>query len=337
MECPGCHFEIPAYSKFCLECGCRLQEAESACGVSATEGERKHVTIMFSDLSGYTAMTERLDPEEVKETMSTLFCEMTRIICRYGGFVERFIGDAVMAVFGVPKAHEDDPIRAIKSAIEIHSVVESFNPDFQNKIGRPLTMHTGINTGLVVTGEVDVLKGTHGLTGDAINLASRLEGLAKAGEIWIGEDTYRQAKGQFSFKKLEPVRVKGHCNIPHLKGLAEGYLRAVEVYEEEKRAEWLQKAGKACRELLKYGKIHRSCIPPAMRLKGIYEWLNNKPAAAKRWWRKSLRFAEEKELRYEEAETLLEMGRRLKIQEHVALAEKIFDEMGIVSDLTSGR
>ena len=114
-----------------------------------------------------------------------------------------------MAVFGVPKTHEDDPIRAIKAAREIHALVEALSPKIKEKIGQKVTMHSGINTGLVITGEVNLERGTHGITGDAINLASRLEGLADPGEILAGHETYRQAEGYFIFERLEPVKVKG--------------------------------------------------------------------------------------------------------------------------------
>jgi len=207
MDCPECHLEISEDSKFCKECGCHLMKPTES--YSSVESERKHVTILFSDLSGYTAMTERLDPEEVKEIMSLIFAEITGIIKKYDGFIERFIGDAVMAVFGIPKAHEDDPVRAVRAALEIHTAVEACSPRYEKKIGRPLTMHTGINTGLVVTGEVDIEKGTHGLTGDAINIASRLEGIADAGEIIVGPDIYHQAANWFEFETREPTRVKG--------------------------------------------------------------------------------------------------------------------------------
>jgi class 3 adenylate cyclase/tetratricopeptide (TPR) repeat protein len=167
------------------------------------------VTVLFSDLSGYTAMSEKLDPEEVKEITSRIFGEISKVIDKYEGFVEKFVGDAVMALFGVPKAHEDNPIRAIKAAREIHELVDTTSPEVEKRIGQPISMHTGINTGLVVTGEVDMVKGTHGVAGDTINLASRLSSLAKAGEILVDPNTYRQAEGHFIFEGLEPTMVKG--------------------------------------------------------------------------------------------------------------------------------
>lgn len=141
--------------------------------------------------------------------MSGIFGGTTRIIHTYDGFIERFIGDAVMAVFGIPKAHEDDPVRAIRVACEIHATVENNSPQVENLIDHPLTMHTGINTGLVVTGDVDVRKGTRGLTGDAINLASRLEGIASAGENIVGATTFYQSFNYFNFEPLDPIKVKG--------------------------------------------------------------------------------------------------------------------------------
>jgi class 3 adenylate cyclase/tetratricopeptide (TPR) repeat protein len=210
LECPSCNKKIPLGTKFCGECGHQLIVKKIIKKQSpAIDSERKNVTVLFSDMSGYTAMTERLDPEEVKDLMSRIFGEIAQVITKYEGFIERFIGDAVMAIFGVPKTHEDDPIRAIKAAWEIHLLVEALSPQIEKKIGQRLTMHSGINTGLVVTGEVDVQKGTHGITGDPVNVASRLESLANKGEILVGEQTFRQAEGYFIFERLEPKRVKG--------------------------------------------------------------------------------------------------------------------------------
>jgi len=173
LVCPNCHFENLPTDKFCGECGQKLGEAITERKEPSIEGERKQVTVLFSDLSGYTAMSERLDPEEVKEIMSQVFGEITSIVNKYDGSIQKFIGDAVVAFFGVPKAHEDDPVRAIRAAREIHIFVEAMSPRVEQRTGRSLSMHTGINTGLVVTGQVDQEGGTTGVLGDTINVASR--------------------------------------------------------------------------------------------------------------------------------------------------------------------
>jgi class 3 adenylate cyclase/tetratricopeptide (TPR) repeat protein len=238
MKCPKCQTENPQENKFCRKCGTKLLLSCFQCGsevladdkfcgkcgqqldkvvqateeVSVTDGERKHVTVLFSDLSGYTTMSEKLDPEDVKEITSRIFNQVSKVINKYEGFVEKFVGDAVMALFGVPKAHEDDPLRAIKAAREIHKLVDSISPEVEKAVGQPVSMHTGINTGLVVTGEVEMKKGTHGVAGDTINLASRLSSLAKAGEVLVDVDTCRQAEGHFTFESLEPTVVKGKAD-----------------------------------------------------------------------------------------------------------------------------
>lgn len=232
VECPSCKTNIPLGRKFCGKCGAVLtletdSNLETERGIKAgpsrhteppttkvspIEGERKHVTVLFSDMSGYTAMSERLDPEDVKEITGSLFEQVADIINRYEGFIEKFIGDAVMAIFGATRAYEDDPIRAIKAAIEIHALVKSISPQYEKRIGQPLSMHTGINTGLVVTGELNLEKGTHGLAGDTINLAARLGSLADKGHILVGPATYFQAEGYFDFEILKPSKIKGKAN-----------------------------------------------------------------------------------------------------------------------------
>jgi len=210
MKCPKCQFENPEGAKFCNKCGHRLEEvAEIGKSVPAFKGERKNVTVLFSDLSGYTAMTEKLDLEEVKEVMGQIFGEIARVVDKYEGFIEKFVGDAVLAIFGVPNAHEDDPIRAVRAAREIQGLIEAMSPKLQERIGQPLTMHTGINTGLVVTGEVDIKKGTHGVSGDTINLASRLSNLARPGGILLTKTTYKRVSQYFEFEPLGKVKVKG--------------------------------------------------------------------------------------------------------------------------------
>ena len=232
LSCPECGNSIRASSKFCDGCGCKLEPPlETLDNVSETESlplqsavdikpndvapiasERKHVTVLFSDLTGYTAMSEKLDPEEVKELTSRIFGEISKIVANYDGFIEKYVGDAVMAIFGVPQAHEDDPIRAIKAAHEIHQLVDALSPKVAKKIGQSVSMHTGINTGLVVTGEVDMERGTHGIAGDTINLASRLSNLAKPGEILVDVDTCRHIEGHFACEYMKTATVKGKAD-----------------------------------------------------------------------------------------------------------------------------
>jgi class 3 adenylate cyclase/tetratricopeptide (TPR) repeat protein len=210
ITCPKCGKANPPGSKFCNSCGQKLEKEEAIERKELSiEGERKQVTVLFSDLSGYTAMSEKLDPEEVREIMSQVFGGITSIVNKYDGSIQKFIGDAVVAFFGVPRAHEDDPIRAILAAKEIHSFVEAMSPRVEQRVGGSLSMHTGINTGLVVTGQVDQDGGTTGVLGDTINLASRLSDLAKAGEILVGSLTHQLAEGHFIFERLEPVQFKG--------------------------------------------------------------------------------------------------------------------------------
>ncbi|MDQ1240323.1 MAG: hypothetical protein QG577_2509, partial [Thermodesulfobacteriota bacterium] len=242
MKCPDCHTALPEGSKFCNECGKRLEVACPECGKAnppeskqcnqcgtslqnpdidfephtkkttprlIPEPERKHVTALFSDLTGYTSMTEKLDPEQVKEITGRIFTGVKQIVSKYEGFIERVMGDGVLAFFGVPRSHEDDPTRAVRAAMEIHALVKAMSPEYEALVGAPLTMHSGINTGLVVTADVDPTRGTHGIAGDAVNVASRLSGLAGPGEIFVGEETVRRAKGRFVFDGLGPRRVKG--------------------------------------------------------------------------------------------------------------------------------
>lgn len=215
--CPSCGYAAPFGAKFCSECGGSLAGTDTSTPstaqiperMSLNDHERKQVTVLFSDLSGYTAMTEKLDPEEVKEIMDRIFGKISRVVVKYEGFIEKFVGDAVMAIFGVPKAHEDDPVRAIRAAREIHQLVKDISPSLEKNIGRPLYMHTGIKTGLVVARDINFERGTHGVLGDTINTAFRISGLAKADEILVGLDTHHQAEGHFYFEKMEPVSLKG--------------------------------------------------------------------------------------------------------------------------------
>ena len=121
MICPECKSECTASSNFCGHCGTALDDNSE--GALNLQGERKQVTVLFSDLSGYTALNEALDPEDVKEIMGRIFDGITRVVAQYEGSIEKFVGDSVMAVFGYPQAHEDDPMRSVRTAREIHAQV----------------------------------------------------------------------------------------------------------------------------------------------------------------------------------------------------------------------
>ncbi len=230
LACDRCGQKNRPGSRFCKACGTFLQ-AETGRAVQGPEagsspaasggtpspdgprallaGERKQVTVLFTDLCGYAALTDRLDPEAVNDIMASVFGEITRIIHRYEGFVEKYVGDAVMAVFGAGQTHEDDPLRAVRAAREIHQRVTGLTPRFQGALENRLAMHTGINTGLVVLGHLDAERGTHDMAGDAITLAARFSELAGEGEILVGPDTFLQCQGWFLCDALAPVHLKG--------------------------------------------------------------------------------------------------------------------------------
>ncbi|MDJ0818899.1 MAG: AAA family ATPase [Desulfobacterales bacterium] len=179
---------------------------------SLPEGERRQATIVFSDLSGYTSMNERLDPEEVEAIMSRIKKEALRIVERHEGIVNQFVGDEVLALFGIPTAHEDDPVRAVKAAMEIHELVRQISPEVEERIGTKLRMHTGISTGLVVTHIRDIREGSYGITGDTVNIGARLAARAEADEIIVDPETFSFVSPFFETDPLEAVTVRGRSH-----------------------------------------------------------------------------------------------------------------------------
>ncbi len=210
LQCPECGAAVFPGDRFCGSCGHPLENGAGSDGDPyRVRSERKQVSVLFSDLSGYSSLAETMDAEELRDMMVRVFGEIVKVVTRYHGFVERIIGDEVMVLFGVPWVHEDDSLRAVRAAREIHETVESMSPRFADKIPRPLAMHSGICSGLVVTGEADVLDGSHGFTGDTVNSASRLARLAERGEILVGRETFRQTEGFFFYESLGPRKVHG--------------------------------------------------------------------------------------------------------------------------------
>lgn len=177
------------------------------------EGERRQVTILFGDLSGFTAMSETMDPEQVVEVVNQYFDTMVEIAARYGGHIDKFMGDALMVLFGAPVAHEDDPLRACLAAIEMLEAMDRFSAERK----MDLAMSIGLNTGEVVAlnvGSKERMEYT--VIGDGVNLAARLEKVATARQCVIGENTYRQVRGKIKLKRLKPVMVKGKSRLQNV-------------------------------------------------------------------------------------------------------------------------
>jgi class 3 adenylate cyclase/tetratricopeptide (TPR) repeat protein len=172
----------------------------------ATE-QRKVVTVVFSDVTGSTALGERLDPESLRRVLARYFDLASQVVERHGGSVEKFIGDAVMAVFGVPHVHEDDALRAVRAASELCKGLEPLNEELERDYGTTLAVRIGVNTGEVVTGTSERLA-----TGDAVNVAARLEQAAQPGEILIGSSTLGLVRGAVSVEELAPLDAKGKAD-----------------------------------------------------------------------------------------------------------------------------
>ena len=198
--CANCGEDNPERARFCMTCTAPL-------GVVPSTGARKTVTIVFSDLVGSTALGERLDSEALREVLDRYFSEMRGCLERHGGTVEKYIGDAIMAVFGLPRAHEDDGVRALRATAEMQQTLTRLNEELGSRWGAHLASRTGVYTGEVVVG--DPAGGQRLVTGDAVNTAARLEQAAPPGEVLIGESTYRLALAAVEVVPVGPVAAKG--------------------------------------------------------------------------------------------------------------------------------
>ena len=192
--CERCATESPSGFRFCGACGAPLSQ-------TAKPGDaRKVVTALFCDVVGSTALGEELDPEALRDLLGRYFDAITATVERHGGIVQKFAGDAVLAVFGIPRVHEDDALRAVRAAVEIRDRSRSVAED----AGITLRLLTGLNTGLVVTDEGRTLA-----LGDAVNVAARLEQAAQPGDILLGSETLRHVRDAVEVEPLEPLTLRG--------------------------------------------------------------------------------------------------------------------------------
>ena len=186
------------------------QLADKTRAAGQIEGERRQVTVVFADISGFTALSERLDPEDVAGLVNDCLKELAQAVYQYEGMVDKFIGDCIMAVFGAPIALEDDAENALRATIAMRENLQKFNRRWIEKLGHPLDLHIGVNTGMVIAGNIGSdLRMSYTVMGDTVNVASRLESAAKAGQIFVSRNTYRLTRGAFAFQELDPIKVKG--------------------------------------------------------------------------------------------------------------------------------
>src|SRR5438105_604150 len=222
VTCPSCGEENPDRFRLCGFCGTPLAP------VAPPQEVRKTVTIVFSDLKGSTNLGEALDSESLREVMNRYFAEMRRVLEDHGGRVEKYIGDAVMAVFGLPRLHEDDALRAVRAAHGMKLALEALNDELERRFGVRLANRTGVNTGEVVAG--DPSAGQRLVVGDAVNVAARLEQAAPAMEVLLGDLTYRLVRDAVEVEPVEPLALKGKSGrVPAYRlvsvGRGDGYAR----------------------------------------------------------------------------------------------------------------
>src|SRR5688500_6763462 len=218
--CPSCGAEVPPGARFCVECGTALEApaepaaptpgrapspAEGAVlGPEAPPEERRQVSVLFADLSGYTAYAERMDPEAVKSMLDRTLRQLGEEVLRFGGAIDKYIGDNVMAVFGAPVSHQGDPERAVRAALAMQEAMGKINAGLPGDIS--FLLRVGINTGEVLAGSVG---NGYTVIGDVVNVASRLQAAARPGTVTVGEATFRATRDSVAYEPLAPLDLKG--------------------------------------------------------------------------------------------------------------------------------
>ena len=226
LRCPSCGEENPDRFRLCGYCGASLQPE------APPQENRRVVTVVFSDLKGSTSLGERLDSEALREVLAIYFEAMSAVLVRHGGTIEKYIGDAIMAVFGLPRLHEDDALRAVRAAVEMRETLEVINERLQKDYGVRLENRTGVYTGEVVSG--DITTGQRLVTGDTVNVAARLEQSAPSCEVLIGQPTYELVRDAVKVEPVEPLELKGKAErVPAYQllhaGAGEGRVRRVDL------------------------------------------------------------------------------------------------------------
>ncbi len=207
ISCWKCGTDNPERARFCLHCGVSLALASGS-----PRGTRKTVTVVFCDVTGSTGLGERLDPESLSRVMARYFDAMRAVLERHGGAVQKFIGDAVMAVFGIPVVHEDDALRAVRAAAAMQDTLGELNAELERDWGVGLQIRIGVSTGEVMVG--DPRLGDTLVIGDAVNLATRLEQTARPGEVLLAQDTWRLVRDAVLVAPVAAEELQGGAGAP---------------------------------------------------------------------------------------------------------------------------
>jgi class 3 adenylate cyclase/predicted ATPase len=214
-RCPSCGTPAPPEAKFCMTCGASLtalpepaapEPPEPAPVPARLPEERRQVTVLFADLSGYTAVAEQMDPEAVKTLVERALRRLGDEVERFGGTVDKYIGDNVMALFGAPVAHEDDAERAVRAALGMQAAMGEINESLKLPETVDFELRVGINSGEVLAGAVGA---NYTVTGDTVNTASRLQSASRPGAITVGERTVRATSDAIEYDELAPLELKG--------------------------------------------------------------------------------------------------------------------------------
>jgi class 3 adenylate cyclase len=204
LNCPKCQTANPEGARFCLNCGNQLEAP------ARVDGERKYVTVLFADVVDSTGLGERLDPEQVAEIMNGAFAFLNASVTKYGGTVARLLGDAIIAFFGAPVAHEDDAERAVRAGLDIQAAAREYAEEVRRNYGVDFKVRVGINTGLAVLATMGgEIRTEYTAMGDTTNVAARTQAAAMPGTVLISADTYHLVKELFVFKPRGATTIKG--------------------------------------------------------------------------------------------------------------------------------
>jgi class 3 adenylate cyclase/tetratricopeptide (TPR) repeat protein len=268
-RCPSCGAAAPPEARFCMSCGAQLDQFAAAAppaprAAEQPPEERRQVTVLFADLSGYTAVAERMDPEAVKSLVDRALMRLGQEVERYGGTVDKYIGDNVMAIFGAPVAHEDDAERAVRAGLGMQGAMDEVNEGLPS--GVHFDLRVGVNTGEVLAGAVGA---SYTVTGDTVNVAARLQSAARPGSVTVGERTMRATLAAVRYEELEPLELKGKSEpVPAWEAVAVTAEHAVGRTAPARESPLVGRDNELATLEAIYERVERDCIPHLVTLVG---------------------------------------------------------------------